>query len=112
MNRLDPAVGWKQRIEGAMKRLVGPPGRRRKPDSLALRVDPGVGTPSSVGNRPAAEDALEDPLEFDLNRTSGWLSLPSDKAGAVVMQLGEEGPAHGPEFSREQTPEQGCNCLS
>jgi anthranilate phosphoribosyltransferase len=95
-----------------MQRMVGPLRGRRKSDGLAHRVDPGVRAPSCVGDGPAAEDAFENPLEFDLNRTSGWLSLPPDKAGAVVVQLGEEGPAHGPEFSRAPTPEQGCNCLS
>ena len=112
MHRLDPTVGRKQGVERAMERSITPTGRGHKPHGLTQSVDARIGTSGGMSSRPASEYALEDPLEFDLNRTSGGLALPPDKAGAVVVQLGEEGPAHGAEFSRERTPEQGCNCLS
>jgi hypothetical protein len=38
-----------------------------------------------------------------LNRTAGRLTLPSDKAGAVVVKRGEEGPAHGRNLAEPQT---------
>ena len=95
-----------------MESEVVPAGRSSEADALAYGVNSRVGSTRRVGGCATTEDAFEDPLEFDLNRTAGRLTLPSDKAGAVVVKRGEKGPAHGREFSREQTSEQGCNCLS
>jgi hypothetical protein len=54
----------------------------------------GVGPPGSMGYRPAIEETLQNTLDFTLNRASNRLALPPDKAGAVVVKSGEEGPAH------------------
>ena len=95
-----------------MQRGCVPPRGGSKADALTLRVNSRVGSTGCVRDCAVTEDAFEDPLEFDLNRTAGRLPLPSDKAGAVIVKRGEEGPAHGAEFSREEIAEQGCNCLS
>jgi hypothetical protein len=47
-----------------------------------------------VGDGSVFEESLEDLLKLGLNRTSGRLSLPADKAGAVVVEYGKKGPAH------------------
>ena len=86
-----------------MKGFLGPAGRSGKADALTYRVDAGIGATSGVGCRVAAEDAFEDPFEFSLNRTARRLTLPSDKAGAVVVKRGEEGPAHGRNLAEAQT---------
>jgi anthranilate phosphoribosyltransferase len=112
VHRCHPAVGGEQCVERAVKRLIVPAGRSAEADALAFGVHSGIGPAGCVSRGAAAEDTFEDPLEFELNRAAGRLALPSDKAGAVVVKRGEEGPAHGPEFSPGQTPEQGCNCLS
>jgi hypothetical protein len=54
----------------------------------------GVGPAGSMGYRPAIEETLQNPLDFTLNRASHRLALPPDKAAAVVVKSGEEGPAH------------------
>jgi len=86
-----------------MKGFFGPAGRSGKADTLTHRVDAGIGATGGVGCHVAAEDAFEDPLEFSLNRTAGRLTLPSDKAGAVVVKRGEEGPAHRRNLAEPQT---------
>jgi hypothetical protein len=57
---------------------------------------PGVGSARGVSYGAAIKEALQNSLELDLNRASYRLALPPDKAGAVVVQRGEEGPAHRP----------------
>jgi hypothetical protein len=54
-------------------------------DTLAGCVNAGVGPAGSMGNGSVAEDAFEDPLEFGLHRAAGWLTLPPDEAGTVVV---------------------------
>jgi len=68
-----------------MKGFFGPAGRSGEADTLTNRVDASVGATSRVGCHVAVEDAFEDPLELSLNRTAGRLTLPSDKAGAVIV---------------------------
>jgi hypothetical protein len=46
-----------------------------------------------------------------LYRATCRLALPPDKAGAVVVKRGEEGPAHGPESSLPAEPEQAAQLL-
>lgn len=86
-----------------MKGCLCPAGRSSKADALTDGVDAGIGATGGVGYQVAAEDAFEDPLEFSLNRTAGRLTLPSDKAGAVVVKRGEEGPAHRRNLAEAQT---------
>jgi hypothetical protein len=52
---------------------------------LADCVNAGVSPPGRMGHCSAAEETLENPLEFDLDRAAGWLALPPDKAGAVIV---------------------------
>ena len=56
----------------------------------------GIGAARRVGHGAAAEEALQHPLELDLDRAAGRLALPPDEPGAVEVQRGEEGPAHRP----------------
>jgi hypothetical protein len=55
-----------------------------------------VGTAGSVSHHPVAEQLFHDTLELDLDRPPGRLPLPADEVGAVVLQRGEECPAHRP----------------
>jgi hypothetical protein len=48
-------------------------------------MDPGIGSSGGMGHRPMLKEALKDPLELELDRSSGGLALPPDKAGAVVL---------------------------
>ena len=50
-----------------------------------IDVDSGIGSAGRVGHGPATKEALQNPLEFELNRAAGGLALPPDKAGAVVL---------------------------
>ena len=59
-------------------------------------MNPGVGAACGVSYGPPVEEALQSPLEFALNRAAGGLTLPTDKAGAVVLECSEDGPAHLP----------------
>jgi hypothetical protein len=59
-------------------------------------VHPGIGAAGRVGRGAAGEEALQHPLELDLNRAPGRLALPPDEPGAVEVQRGEESPAHRP----------------
>ena len=100
MNRLNPALPGKQRVEraakcGARVQL----GWGAEAHSLADRMHACIGAAGRMGRGSAAEEALENPLEFGLYRATCRLALPPDKAGAVVVKRGEEGPAHGPESS-------------
>ena len=65
-------------------------------DTLAGCVNSGVGSSGGVCHAAAPEETLQNPLEFDLDRATHRLALPPDKAGAVVVQYGEESPAHRP----------------
>ena len=73
-----------------------PAARGGEADTLADRVHSGVGSTGRVRDGPAAEETLQNSLELGLNGAAGRLALPADKAGAVVVQHGEEGPAHRP----------------
>jgi hypothetical protein len=57
-------------------------------------VNSGIGPTGGVGDTAASEQAFQNPLEFTLNRATGRLALPTDKAGAIVLEGSEEGPAH------------------
>ena len=92
----EPSSPWQQRVERASQGGVGPAGWGAEADALADRMDPGIGSAGRMGHGPASKETLQNPLEFDLNRASGGLALPPDKAGAVVLECGEEGPAHRP----------------
>ena len=94
MDGSDPAVRWQESIQRSMQCGVAPAGWGAEADPLADRVDSGIGTPGCVGNGPAGEQTLENPLDFTLNRAPGRLALPTDKAGAIVLEGSEEGPAH------------------
>jgi hypothetical protein len=48
-------------------------------------MDTGVGPAGRVGDSAVRKKALEHALEFQLDRASGGLALPPDKAGAVVL---------------------------
>jgi hypothetical protein len=63
-------------------------------------MNAGVGPARGMRDRAPAKQALQDSLDFGLYRAPYRLPLPSDKAGAVIVKSGEEGPAHGAEFSR------------
>jgi anthranilate phosphoribosyltransferase len=76
-------------------------------------MDPGIGSASRVRHGPAAEEALQHPLELGLNGATGSLALPADKAGSVVMQYGKESPAHRPgNLASSHPPGKLRNCLS
>jgi hypothetical protein len=74
-------------------------------------MNAGIGPARSMCHNPTAEQTLQDPLDFDLYRAPYRLPLPSDKAGAVVMKCGKEGPAHGPESSQTYYLEQATQIL-
>ena len=113
LHGLDPAVLWKERIERAMHVGGGPSERCAEADALAQRMDPCIGSARCVGYRSAAEEALQNPLELGLNGATGGLTLPADKAGAVVMQDGKESPAHRPgNLVFSHPPGKLRNCLS
>ena len=103
MHRCHPAVSGQQSVQCAMEGFFGPAGGSGEADALAYRVDAGIGPTGGVDRHVASEDAFDDPLEFSLNRTAGRLTLPSDKAGAVVVKRGEEGPAHRRNLAEAQT---------
>jgi hypothetical protein len=71
----------------------------------------GIGTPGCVRHSPVSENTLEYPLELSLYRATRLLPLPADKAGAVIVERGEEVPAHGPESSLLPVPEQATQLL-
>jgi hypothetical protein len=73
---------------------VAPIGWSTEADALPDGVHSGIGTAGGVGHGTAGEQTLENPLEFTLNRATGGLALPTDKAGAIVLEGSEEGPAH------------------
>jgi hypothetical protein len=96
LDGFDPAIPWEERIEGATERAIGPIGGGTETDGLSGGVHAGIGSSCCVGHCSAAKETLEYPLDFDLYRAANWLALPPDKAGAVVVKRGEEGPAHRP----------------
>ena len=49
---------------------------------------------SGMRHRPVAKETLQYGFKFNLNGAPDRLSLPADKAGAVEVQCGKEGPAH------------------
>jgi hypothetical protein len=59
-------------------------------------MHPGIGPARGVSRGRTIEEALQNPLELDLDRASGRLALPPHEPGAVEVQRGEEGPAHRP----------------
>src|SRR5215213_10738797 len=94
MHSGDPAVVRQEGVERPMQRSVGPGGRSAEADPLAERMDARIGSPRGMSNGAASKEPLQNPLEFSLNRAAGGLALPTDKAGAVVLECGKEGPAH------------------
>lgn len=85
VNRLYPAITREQRVERAAKREVSPAGRGAEADALTDRMDAGIGSSGRVRHGPMLKEALENALELELDRPSGGLALPPDKAGAVVL---------------------------
>lgn len=77
-----------------MKRLMSPSLRSTEADGLTDSMNARISPSGSVGYRSAAEDAFQNSLEFGLYRAAGWLALPPEEAGAVVVKRGEKGPAH------------------
>jgi len=57
-----------------------------------------IGSAGSMGNSAAPKEPLQNPLEFSLDRPASGLALPTDKAGAVVLECGKKGPAHLPKI--------------
>ena len=49
-------------------------------------MDSGIGAASRVRCGPAAEESLQNPFELGLNGATGRLTLPANKAGAVLLQ--------------------------
>ena len=94
MDQLDPTIARQKRIEGPPQRGSGPTHWSVEADSLTYGVDSGIGASGGVRHNPTTKEAFQNALEFALDRASGWLPLPPDKAGAVIVQRGEEGPAH------------------
>jgi anthranilate phosphoribosyltransferase len=111
VDRFDPAVSGEQRVQCTRQRNTVPCRWCAEAHSLTNRVNAGVGPSGCMSHRAAAKDAFENPLEFRLYRATCWLALPSDKAGAVVVQRGKEGPAHGPESSPFDYPDQAAQLL-
>ena len=54
--------------------------------ALSERMDSGIGAASRVRCGPAAEESLQNPFELGLNGATGRLTLPANKAGAVLLQ--------------------------
>ena len=77
-----------------MKCGVAPICRSAEADTLPDGVHPCIGTAGGMDDGWASEQTLQNPLEFTLNRATGGLALPTDKAGAIVLERSEEGPAH------------------
>jgi len=92
--------------------VMGPPGRSVEAHRLAGGMNARVGSSGSVGYRSPSEEAFKNTLEFSLYRATGRLPLPPNEAGAVIVQRGEECPAHRPEFSRFRGSGASRNCLS
>jgi hypothetical protein len=93
-----PAVPGQESVEGSMHCRVGPSGGSAETDSLAKGMDACIGSAGSMGNGASPKEPLQNPLEFSLNRAARGLALPTDKAGAVVLECGKEGPAHLPKI--------------
>jgi hypothetical protein len=85
INQLDPAITREKGIEGPAERGTGPTDWSAEADSLTYCVHPGIGPSGGMSNGPATKETLQNPLEFALNRASGGLALPPDKAGAVIV---------------------------
>src|SRR5918994_5272083 len=111
VNRLNPALPGKECIKSPPERRLVPLGRGAETHSLPDSVNAGVGAPGRMGYGSSPKKALQHTLEFGLYRATCRLALPPDKAGAVVVKRGEEGPAHGPESSLGAGPEQATQLL-
>jgi hypothetical protein len=109
---LNPAVPGQQGIERSLQCVMGPTGRSVEAHCLAGGMNARVGASGGVGYRSTSEEAFKNTLEFSLYRATGRLPLPPNEAGAVIVQRGEEGPAHRPEFSRFRGSGASRNCLS
>jgi hypothetical protein len=103
----------KERIERAMHGGGGPAEGCAEADTLSQGMDPGIRAAGRVRHRPAAEEPLQHTLELGLNGATGRLTLPANKAGAVVMQYGKESPAHrAGNVASSHPPGNLRNCLS
>jgi hypothetical protein len=96
MDLFDPAIAREKRVESSPQSGVGPTDRSVEADSLTCCMDAGIGAARGMRRSSPTKEALQNSLEFALNRAAGGLALPPDKAGAVIVQRGEEGPAHRP----------------
>ena len=94
MDGSDPTIARQESIERAFQRGVAPIGWSAEADALANGVNSGIGPAGGMGDAAVGEQTLKNPLEFTLNRAPGRLALPTDKAGAIVLEGSEEGPAH------------------
>jgi hypothetical protein len=94
MDGSDPTITRQESIQRAAQCGVAPIDWGAEADALAEGVNSGIGTAGGMGNAAVGEQALKNPLEFTLNRAPGRLALPTDKAGAIVLEGSEEGPAH------------------
>ena len=94
MDGSDPTITRQESIQRAAQCGVAPIDWGAEADPLAEGVNSGIGTTGGMGNAAVGEQALKNPLEFTLNRAPGRLALPTDKAGAIVLEGSEEGPAH------------------
>jgi hypothetical protein len=99
MDRVDPTIPGKQRVESTAQCRTFPFSGGAEAHTLTGCMDPGISSPGGVRHSPAPKETLEYPLELHLYRATRRLALPTDKAGAVVVERGKEGPAHGPESS-------------
>jgi hypothetical protein len=94
VNGSDPTIARQESIQGAVQCGPAPVGWSAEAHTLTDGVHAGIGTACSVCHGTAGEQTLKNPLEFTLNRATGGLALPTDKAGAIVLEGSEEGPAH------------------
>ena len=96
MDGSDPAIARQESIQRAVQCGGAPIGWSAEADTLADGVNSGIGTAGGMGHGAPGEQTLKNPLEFTLNRAAGRLALPTDKAGAIVLEGSEEDPAHLP----------------
>jgi hypothetical protein len=94
MDGSDPTITRQESIQRTVQCRVAPVCGGAEADTVADRVDSGIGAAGSMGDGGTGEQALQNSLEFTLNRAAGRLALPTDKAGAIVLEGSEEGPAH------------------
>ena len=94
MDGSDPTIARQESIQCAVQRGMAPIGGSAEADALANGVNSGIGPAGGMGSAAVGEQTFQNPLEFTLNRAPGRLALPPDKAGAIVLEGSEEGPAH------------------